>query len=84
MGRCGHLQSLGHRGGQGDSAEGRVNRAGPDSGDCRAGVEEGHDIEFGLGMRAVEVEVLVRHLGAYCQAARAKPRAGSPARSPHG
>lgn len=27
----------------------------PYSGDCRVGVEEGHDIEFGLGMRAVEV-----------------------------
>jgi hypothetical protein len=41
--------------GQGDSAEGRVDRAGPDRGDGRVGVEEGHDIEFGSGMRAVEV-----------------------------
>lgn len=42
--------------GQGDGAEGRVDRAGPDSGDCGVGVEEvGHDVEFGLRMRAVEV-----------------------------
>jgi hypothetical protein len=41
--------------GQSDSAEGRVDRAGPDSGDCRLGVEEGHHIEFGLGMRVVEL-----------------------------
>ena len=42
--------------GRRDGAEGRVDRARPDGVDGRVGVqEEGHDVEFGLGMRAVEV-----------------------------
>jgi hypothetical protein len=41
--------------GHGDRAERRVDRAGPDRGDGRVGVEEGHHVEFGTGMRAVEV-----------------------------
>ena len=41
--------------GHGDGAEGRVDRPGPDGGDGRVGVEQGHDVELDLGMRAVEV-----------------------------
>ena len=41
-------------GGHGEGAEGRVDLGGPDRGDGRTGVEEGHDIQFGLRVRAVE------------------------------
>jgi hypothetical protein len=41
--------------GPGDGPEGGVDGAGPDGGDRRDGVEQGHDIKLGLGMRAVEV-----------------------------
>jgi hypothetical protein len=41
--------------GHSDDAEGRVDRAGPDGLDGRVGVEEGHDVELDLGVRAVEV-----------------------------
>jgi hypothetical protein len=40
--------------GHGNGPEGRVDGAGPDRGDRRLGVEQGHHVEFGLGMRAVE------------------------------
>ena len=40
--------------GHGDGPEGGVDGAGPDRGDGRVGVEQGHHVEFGLGMRAVE------------------------------
>jgi hypothetical protein len=52
----GRLDAFGELpGGDGDGAEGRVDRAGPDSGYGRVGVEEGHHIEFGIGVRAMEV-----------------------------
>ena len=67
--------------GHGDSAERRVDRAGPDSGEGRAGVEEGHDIELGPRMRAVEVaqqtcrcELPPDHVDA--QRAAARPHGG--------
>jgi hypothetical protein len=41
--------------GQGDGAEGGVDRSCADRGDGGAGIEQGHDIEFGLGVCAVEV-----------------------------
>ena len=53
---AGGLDAVGESGGRdGEGAEGGVDRALADRGDGRARVEQGHHVELGLGVRAVEV-----------------------------